>query len=91
MASTFKAWSDMDEIVDRVKQVHVDRIYRILGNLDKMARDIEQSTVPKLRELVRRWGRGVLWRDALVFGLLAVTGLGILLAGGLFQGEQKWV
>jgi hypothetical protein len=84
-----KCQSDMDEIVDRVKQVHVDRIYRILGNLDKMARDIEQSTVPKLRELVRRWGRGVLWRDALVFGLLAVTGLGILLAGGLFQGEQK--
>jgi len=84
-----KCQSDMEEIVDRVKQVHVDRIYRILGNLDKMARDIEQSTVPKLRELVRRWGRGVLWRDALVFGLLAVTGLGILLAGGLFQGEQQ--
>ena len=84
-----KCQSDMEEIVDRVKQVHVDRIYRILGNLDKMARDIEQSTVPKLRELVRRWGRGVLWRDALVFGLLAASGLAILLAGGLFQGEQQ--
>jgi len=82
-----KCQKDKDEIVSRIKQVHVDRVYRILGNLDKMAREIEQRTVPKLRELVRRWGRGVLWRDAIAFSLLGVVVIGSLLAGGLFQGE----
>jgi len=84
-----KCQGDMAEIVDRIQQVHVDRIYRILGNLDKMARDIEQRTVPKLRDLVRSWGRGTLWRDAIAFGLVAVGIFGVLLAGGLFQGEWE--
>ena len=81
--------ADMAEIVNRIEQVHVDRIYRILGNLDKMAREIEQHTVPKLRDLVRRWGRGVLWRDAIAFSLIAAGVLAVLLAGGLFQGEWQ--
>jgi GTPase Era involved in 16S rRNA processing len=81
---------DMSEIVDRIEKVHVDRVYRILGNLDKMTREIEQRTVPKLRELVRRWGRGVLWRDVIAFGLIAAGVLGILISGGLFQGEGNY-
>ncbi|VAW97535.1 FIG00807778: hypothetical protein [hydrothermal vent metagenome] len=85
-----KCKKDMDEIVDRIQQVHVDRIYRILGNLDKMTRDIEQHTIPKLRELVRSWGWGVLWRDAVVFGLIGAAVLAGLLAGGLFQGEWEY-
>ena len=89
-----KSKQDMDEIVDRIQQVHVERVYRILGNLDKMARDIEQRTVPRLRQLVRRWGHGVLWRDVLALGLLAVAGIGTLIAGGLLKPEderQPWL
>ena len=85
-----KCQKDMDEIVNRIQQVHVDRIYRILGNLDKMTRDVEQRTVPKLRDLVRRWGRGVLWRDVVLFGLIAAGAFAALLAGGLFQGEGNY-
>jgi hypothetical protein len=85
-----KSQNDMDEIVNRIQQVHVDRIYRILGNLDKLAREIEQHTVPKLRDLVKRWGRGVLWRDAIAFALLAAGAFAALFAGGLFQGEENY-
>ena len=85
-----KCKEDMDEITDRIQQVHVDRIYRILGNLDKMTREIEQITIPKLRELVQRWGRGVLWRDVIAFGLLGTAVLAALITGGLFQGEWEY-
>lgn len=84
-----KCQTDMDEIVNRIKQVHVDRIYRILGNLDKMTRDVEQIIVPRLRELVRRWGRGVLWRDAVIVILLGAAAFAGLLSGGLFQGQEN--
>ena len=32
----------------------------------------------------------MLWRDAVVFGLLAAAGLAVLIAGGLFQGEWEY-
>jgi GTPase Era involved in 16S rRNA processing len=85
-----KCEEGMAEINDRIQQVHVDRIYRILGNLDKMAREIEHTTVPRLRALVRQWGRGVLWRDLIAFGLIGVGLLGAAIAGGLFQGEANY-
>lgn len=85
-----KCNDDMAEITNRIQQVHVDRIYRILGNLDKMARDIEHRSVPKLRELVRSWGRGVLWRDAIAFGLIGAGLLAAFIAGGLLQGEANY-
>ncbi len=89
-----KCQGDMNEIQERIKQVHVDRVYRILGNLDKLARDIEQRTIPKLRKLVRRWSRGTLWRDAIAFTLVAAGLVGVLAAGGLFKGtenHQPWL
>jgi len=85
-----KCREDMEEITNRIQQVHVDRIYRILGNLDKMARDIEVRLVPKLQELVTSWGRGVLWRDLIVFGLIGAGGMAVFIAGGLFQGEANY-
>lgn len=85
-----KCKADMAEISNRIQQVHVDRIYRILGNLDKMTRDIELRKVPKLRELVRSWGRGVLWRDLIAFGLIGAGLIAALIAGGLLQGEGNY-
>ena len=40
-------------IGDRITEVHVERIYRILGNLEKKVREIEQRTVPELRQRLR--------------------------------------
>lgn len=85
-----KCREDMAEITNRIQQVHVDRIYRILGNLDKMARDIEHRLVPKLRELVNSWARGVLWRDLIAFGLVGAGLLALFISGGVFQGEANY-
>ena len=85
-----KCRDDLDEINERIKQVHVDRIYRILGNLDKTAREIEQRIVPKVRGLVSKWVRGVVWRDVAAFSVLIGALLAGLVAGGIFKGADGY-
>jgi len=60
----WKRDQDLSEILSRIEQVSVERAYRIIGALEKRARDIEEHYVPKLRELIARWRRQVLIWDA---------------------------
>ncbi|KPK39706.1 MAG: dynamin family protein [Gammaproteobacteria bacterium SG8_47] len=83
---------DLTEIHERIQQVGVERVYRIIGALEKTARQIEE-TVPRITDLVNRWAKGVLWRDTVSVGLLglALVGLG-LWAGMDIVGESlSWV
>lgn len=79
--------TDMAAIKQRIRQVHVDRIYRIIGRLEKTAREIEHDYLPQLRQLLGRWRRGVLWRDVLIMGSLTSVVFGLLLASGVLQGQ----
>ncbi|MDH5446561.1 MAG: dynamin family protein [Gammaproteobacteria bacterium] len=79
--------ADMAAIKQRIHQVHVDRIYRIIGRLEKTAREIEQEYLPQLRNLLSRWRRGVLWRDGLFLGALGSGFIALLLASGVWQGQ----
>lgn len=79
--------ADMAAIKQRIRQVHVDRIYRIIGRLEKTAREIEHDYLPQLRNLLSRWRRGVLWRDGLIMGGMVSVITGLLLAGGILQGQ----
>ncbi len=79
--------ADMAAIKQRIRQVHVERIYRIIGRLEKTAREIEHDYLPQLRGLLDRWRRGVLWRDALILGGAMSLVFGLLLAGGVLQGQ----
>lgn len=88
---------DLAEIHGRMAQVRVERSYRIVGTLEKMAREIEDGFVPRIRELCARWRRTTLRFDALFFGLaLAVCVAAYVLAGlpaeGRFlPGWLSWV
>ncbi len=69
---------DLAEIHERIERVGVERAYRIIGTLEKMAHHIEEKIVPRLREYKSRWRKRVLWGDAvilagLVFLAAAVT------------------
>ncbi|MBI1424675.1 MAG: dynamin family protein [Gammaproteobacteria bacterium] len=77
-----KCREDMQAIGDRITEVHVERVYRILGNLEKKVREIEQRTVPELQQRVRAWGRGVVWRDAFAFIVLLAIFAGTAVATG---------
>ena len=61
--------TDLSEIYERMQQVEVERAYRIVGSLEKNARDIEEHTIPALTELIRVWRKRTLIGDAVVLVL----------------------
>lgn len=68
---------DLEEIHRRMDRVDVERVYRVIGGLDRTVQEIEQQWVPILREAMDRWRRGVWWRDG-VSAVVALLGLGAL-------------
>jgi hypothetical protein len=77
---------DLGEIHARMRQVGVDRAYRVVAVLEQAAHDIEERIVPQLQALLHQWRRRVLWLDGTVFGL-ALLGLIVgTLWGGLWDG-----
>ena len=74
---------DLNDIYGRMQQVEVERAYRIVGSLEKNARDIEEKAVPALQTLIDTWRRRVLTGDAVALVLL----LGGFLFGSIQLGQ----
>jgi len=66
---------DLADIEARIRQLEVERAYRVVGLLDKTARYMRDNLVPRLVEARRRWRQRTLWLTLIVFGVLA-AGLG---------------
>lgn len=64
---------DLSDIYERMQQVEVERAYRIVGSLEKNARNMEEKTIPALLDLIHIWRKRTLIGDAVVF-ILAVLG-----------------
>lgn len=75
---------DLGEIMDRIEQVEVERAYRVVGALEKEAREISQTDIPKVSELMQTWGRRVLISDSIIFGSLLLLILLISIGTGTF-------
>ncbi|WP_428608400.1 dynamin family protein [Sedimenticola sp.] len=80
--------ADLEEIHNRMHEVEIERAYRIVGVLERTARDIEERAVPAIKTAMYHWKKRVLWGDALVFGLLLVALFGISLNQGYWHGLQ---
>ncbi|MGI9336490.1 MAG: dynamin family protein [Gammaproteobacteria bacterium] len=63
---------DLDEIDRRIRQVEVERAYRIIGVLEQTAKSLQERMVPAVREARTRWRRWVFGLDAALFVALAV-------------------
>ena len=72
----WKRDQDLSEIYNRIKQVTVERAYRIVGSLEKRSQEIEDHYVPEICSLVGRWRKAALGWD-LVWLLMVV-----MVAGG---------
>ena len=79
---------DLEEIYDHMEQVEISRAYRIVGSLEKTAREIEGKVLPILSEALQRWKKRTLWTDAFLMGAAVLVFLAIVLAGG--RGESLW-
>ena len=62
--------SDLAEIRTRMEQVEVERAYRVIGMLEKLALAIRDDAVPVLERTRAAWRRRILWIDG---GLLAAA------------------
>ena len=74
---------DLAEIHGRLRQVEVDRAYRVMGVLEHGARDIELRLVPRLQDMVTEWRRRVRLLDGIAFAVL----FAVVLVWTLWTGE----
>lgn len=77
---------DLKEIHSRMEEVEIERAYRIVGALEKTARDIEERCVPLITATLKRWRQRVLWGDGILMGSLLVLLFGLSLKAGYWHG-----
>ena len=58
--------NDLDEIYQRISEVSVERVYRIIGSLENTANQIENNIVPQVKEAAHTWAKRVLMIDILI-------------------------
>ena len=74
--------ADMAEIDNRIREVEVERAYRIVGAMEKQAYAIRDEAVPAIERLKATWKRRTLRFDAAVFGTIAAIVLAVSIATG---------
>ena len=79
---------DLGEIHKRIQGVGVERAYRITGALEKLARHIEEKTVPRLRQYRACWRKAVLWGDGFIVAGYLVAGSVLAAMLGFRDGWQ---
>jgi hypothetical protein len=77
---------DLDEIHSRMEEVEIERAYRIVGALEKTARDIEERSIPLVTATLERWRKRVFWGDGVIMGILLALLLGLSVNAGYWQG-----
>ncbi len=77
---------DIAEIEDRIRQVEVERSYRVVGVLEKTAKHIRDALVPRLADARSAWRRRTLWLNIAVFGAIGAGFAWWSWQGGHWQG-----
>ena len=77
---------DMAEIHNRIRQVSLERAYRIVGTLQSTVKEIQNEKAPIIQEAIGRWRRKVLWSD----GFFLVFLVGLFAAVGYRAGYLSW-
>jgi predicted GTPase len=86
--------TDMGEILHRMQEVHVERVYRIIGSLEHTANKIESDAIPKVKNAMEKWYRGVMKLDAFLYLLLFAVLVGLSVYAGYWNGwsfQPPWI
>ena len=81
-----KRAEDVSEIHGRIHRVEIERVYRIIGVLEKTAKAIEDRVVPAVESTRASWKRLVLWSDAAVFGAIFLALAAWTVSAGNWEG-----
>ena len=79
--------ADLDDIHNRMKQIGIERAYRIIAALENIARDIETRAIPLLSELIQKWRKRTLLLDALGWSVLAYITFSFGWIQSVFDGQ----
>ena len=79
---------DYAAITKRMEEINIERIYRLIGNVESLSNQIEQQAVPQLSLARSRWRKRVLLLDLFIIGAV-VVGAGVLL--WLFGPLKAWL
>lgn len=79
--------ADLGEIHGRIKQVEIERAYRIVATLEKTSREIEHKAVPFLQHAIQRWKTRTLWGDVVGLGILGAAATWITMNFNLLHAE----
>ncbi len=82
-----KRATDMAAIEERIKQVEVERCYRIVGALEKQAHFIAEQDVPAIQGLLGQWRRWVLIGDAVFLAVVTALTVGMAVWAGFDFGS----
>ncbi len=77
--------TDLAEIYQRISEVSVERVYRIIGSLENTANQIEHQVIPRLRQALRDWSKRVMILDAVIFTSIIAVGLYLTIDTGFWQ------
>ncbi len=77
---------DLADIEARIRQVEVERAYRVIGVLQKTAKHIEHVLVPHLCDARRAWRKRSLLLNGTVFAVLGILFLWLTISSGQWQG-----
>lgn len=83
--------SDFAEIEDRIRQVEVERAYRIVGSMETEAYSIRDEAIPAITRLKSLWSKRVLRLDAIILGLLVAGVFATSLVTGTIGGMLSFI
>ena len=58
---------DYAEIMKRMEDIHIDRVYRIIGSMESLSNQLEQQVVPQIQAAKQRWRKRVILTDLVIF------------------------
>ena len=78
--------TDYAEIMKRMDDIHIDRVYRIIGSMESLSNQLEQQVVPQIQAAKQRWKKRVILTDLAIFIPLIVGLLVLSVFLGYWQG-----
>lgn len=86
--SRYEAKRDADyaEISARMDGISIERVYRIIGNMESLANHIEHQSVPKLQAALQTWKKRVLTSDLIFGATVLASALIVSVMAGYWQG-----
>jgi GTPase Era involved in 16S rRNA processing len=76
---------DLKEIYHRMSEVSVERVYRIIGDLENTANHIEFKAVPALKDAMDNWYKNTMILDAVLYVIVLALAFSLSVYAGYWQ------